>query len=244
MRVLIIAVLVLATSATASAQTSPTGRPPRWATWYHEDLPRLDHMRAELTDAVKAGARVDDLVALAQVRFIWGDVRARTTDEKLAAYDQGRQAAQGAVEIEPNSVLAHFWYATNTGRWGQTRGIVRSLFLLSAVEREIDTILALDPNFAPVYSLAGYVAYEVPPLLGGSLDRAERMFRAGLALDPRFTGMRVGLARTLIKKGRAAEARAELEAVLAETAPSNPADWTLKDSPEARTLLASTRAQP
>jgi hypothetical protein len=56
--------------------------------------------------------------------------------------------------------------------------------------------------------------------------------------------MRVGLAKTLIKQGRVAEARKELEAVLAERAPHNLADWTLKDSVEARELLASIRSRP
>lgn len=39
----------------------------------------------------------------------------------------------------------------------------------------------------------------------------------------------------------AAEARDELLAVLDETAPSNLADWTSKDVPEARRLLDSIR---
>jgi hypothetical protein len=49
----------------------------------------------------------------------------------------------------------------------------------------------------------------------------------------------VGLSRTLVKQGRPAEARREAEAVLAERDPRNPADWTLKDSREARELLAA-----
>lgn len=68
-------------------------------------------------------------------------------------------------------------------------------------------------------------------------DRYHELFRTGLEVDGRFTGLRVGLARTLIKRGRISEARREVQAVLDEKTPSNPADWTLKDSPEARRLL-------
>jgi len=138
-------------------------------------------------------------------------------------------------------VEAHFWYGTNTARWGQTKGVVRSLFLLPTVKHEIELIMALDPNFAPVYALAGNVYYEVPALLGGDLDRAEQLFRKGLALDGKFTGMRVGIAKTLIRKGRIAEARKELQAVLDEKAPRSLADWTMKDSKEARELLESIK---
>ena len=190
----------------AGAQ-SPAAQVRVWATRYHEDPPSIDRMRAELTQAVTADPSVDNLVALAEVCFIWGDVRAKTTDDKLAAYDQGRQAAKRAVELAPRSVTAHLWYAIDTGRWGQTKGMMRSLSLLPIMKEEIDTVLALDPKFPPAYSLAGHFYLEVPGMLGGDVDRAEKLFRTGLGLDPTFTGMRVGLAKTLLKKGRVAEAQ-------------------------------------
>jgi Pyridine nucleotide-disulphide oxidoreductase len=77
-----------------------------------------------------------------------------------------------------------FWYALNTARWGQTKGLMRSLFLLPTVQEEIQIILKLDPTFTPVYALAGHVLYEVPGLLGGDVKKAEEMFRKGLEQDP------------------------------------------------------------
>lgn len=239
MRGLVASVLVLWAAAPALAQSPLVAELRDWATRYHENPPHIDEIREQLTEVVKTDPHVDNLIALAQVCFIWGDIRARTSEEKLQAYDQGRQAARRATELEPRSVPAHFWYGTNTGRLGQTKGVVRSLFLLPTVKQEIQTVLELDPKFPPVYSLAGNVYYEVPGMLGGDLGKAEAMFRKGLALAPRFTGMRVGLAKTLIKKGRLVEARRELEAVLDEKAPVNLADWTLKDVKQARELLAS-----
>jgi tetratricopeptide (TPR) repeat protein len=210
-------------------------------TTYHQNPAHLDALRSALAEAARTDPSVDNLTALAHICFAWGDVRAKTPDEKLAAYEEGREAAKRAIELAPRSVLAHFWYGTNTARWGQTKGVMRSLFLLPTVKREIDTVLDLDPTFAPGYALAANVFYEVPPLLGGDLDRAEQMYRRGLSLAPRFTAMRVGLARTLIKKGRIAEARQELQAVLDEKAPDNLADWTMKDSRRARELLESLK---
>ncbi|HXJ82703.1 MAG TPA: TRAP transporter TatT component family protein [Candidatus Methylomirabilis sp.] len=210
---------------------------------YHENPARLDTLRAELVETARTDPNVDSLLALAHISFAWGDIRATTREAKLDAYEQGRQAAKRAVELDPRSVLAHFWYGTNTARWGQTKGIARSLFLLPTVKQEIDTVLTLDPTFAPGYALAGNVYYEVPPLLGGDLDRAEQMFRKGLALAPRFTAMRLGLAKTLIRKGRLDEAQKELQAVLDEKAPDNLADWTMKDSRRARELLESIRGK-
>jgi hypothetical protein len=56
--------------------------------------------------------------------------------------------------------------------------------------------------------------------------------------------MRIGLARTLSKKGRAADARREALAVLDETAPSNRADWIVKDVPQAKALLDQIKGRP
>ena len=101
--------------------------------------------------------------------------------------------------------------------------------------------LELDPGLAVAYALAGYVDFEVPALFGGSLERAETAFRTGLRLDPRFTAIRVGLARVLIRQERVAEARRELEAVLEERAPTSLADWTDQGSPAGR---AAARRAP
>ena len=214
MRAAAVIVMLLSAAGAAGAQ-SPLAAEVRGLTGrYHENPPRIDALRPLVAQAAQADPSVDNLLALAQIAFLYGDVR------------------------------AHFWYATNAGRWGQTKGVLRSLFLLPEVKRGMETALELDPRFPPAYVLAGTVSYEVPGLFGGDLGKSERLFRAGLEVDARFTGLRVGLARTLIRRGRLPEARRELQAVLDEKAPSNAADWTLKDAPEARRLLADFPARP
>ena len=236
----LVAMILCGVMVTAAWADSPLAAEVRALTArYHEDPMRIDALRAAMTHAVQTDPQVDNLLALAQICFLYGDVRAKSQEEKLDAYEQGRQAAKRAAEAAPKNARAHFWYATNAGRWGQTKGVLRSLFLLPEVKRGMETALELDPRFPPAYSLAGTVYYEVPGLFGGDLEKSEALFRKGLEVDPHFTGLRVGLARTLIKRGRTADAKRELQAVLDEKAPSNVADWTLKDSSEARTLLDS-----
>src|SRR5436309_5294294 len=94
-----------------------------WFARYHENPARLDAIRAGLEHTLAAEPDLADLLALAQVSFIWGDVRARTAAQKLEAYDHGREAARRAVSRAPRNAAAHFWLATNTARWGQTKGI-------------------------------------------------------------------------------------------------------------------------
>jgi tetratricopeptide (TPR) repeat protein len=239
----IVTFVLLLAVAEAGAQSPLAAEVETLAYRYHENPARLDQVRAGLEEALKTDTHVKNLLALARVSFIWGDVRATTPEEKLGAYDRGREVAQRAIELEPRNAVAHFWFATNSGRWGQTKGVMRSLFLLPTIKREIQTVIDLDPKYTAVYALAGNVYYVVPTLVGGDLDLSEEMFRKGLAQDPKFTGMRVGLAKTLIKKNRVADARRELQAVLDERAPTNPADWTVRDSKEARQLLESIKGK-
>jgi tetratricopeptide (TPR) repeat protein len=225
----------------AAARSSLVSEVDSVATRYHEDPTRLDRLYAELTEAVNADPDVSNLVALSRIAFVWGDVRARSGEQKLDAYDRGREAGRRAIELEPQNALARLWYAINGARWGQTRGIVRSLFMLPTLREEIRILLDLAPNVAAVQALAGNVDYEVPGPLGGDLARAEAAFRRGLDLDANFTGLRVGLAKVLIKTNRIPEARRELQAVLDAKAPSNVADWSVKDTADARRLLESIR---
>ena len=208
-------------------------------TRYHEDPALIDRAREQLEAELTRDRRVETMVLLSRVYFLAGDVRAGTTDEKLAAYDRGREIGKRAVELAPTNAAAHLWYAINTGRWGQTKGVLRSLFLLPTLREELDVIFALDPRSASAHVLAGNVFFEVPALFGGDRAKAEGYYRKGLELDPRFTALRVELARLLIATDRVREARRQLQRVIDEHAPTSLADWTVKDLPRARALLAS-----
>jgi tetratricopeptide (TPR) repeat protein len=208
---------------------------------YDEDPTRVDRARDLLEAALAKERRVDTLIAASYVHFLWGDVRARGEDEKLAAYDRGRELGQRAVELARRDEEAHLWFAINTGRWGQTKGVFRSLFLYPTIKRELETIFAINPRSVRGLALSGNVLMEVPVFIGGDRAKAERRFKEGLELDPHFTSIRVDLARLLIAGGRYDEARRELRRVIEERAPTNRADWAVKDRPRARELLESLR---
>lgn len=244
MRVLIVALAAVATMAAlvdAREGGDPLDAARALVGRYDEDPLRLDRARDLLEAALARDRQVTSMTMLSYVYFLLGDVRATSTEAKLDAYERGRDWGRRAVELAPKSVDAHLWYAINTGRWGQTKGILRSLFLLPTVREEIATILTLDPRSARGHSFAGNVALEVPAIAGGDRAEAEEHFRKALESDPHFTVARVDLARALIARSRYDEARRELQRVLDERAPTSIADWTVKDRPRARSLLDTIR---
>jgi len=78
-------------------------------------------------------------------------------------------------------------------------------------------------------------------VLGGDNKEAEEHFKTAQRLDPRQTGVRIELAQLYINLGRYAEARQQLQSVLAERAPTDRPRWTLKEVPRARQMLESIR---
>lgn len=228
--------------ANAAADAGLRSRMERLTTHYHEDPTRLDAARAELEAAVTAQPSVALLVMLAQISYLWGDIRGSTSDAKIQAYERGRQAADLALQRDPGNADARFWRAANLGRWLEGHRL-QAATKIGSLRDEVQAIIRDHPDYVGAYSfLANY--YYRAPWPWGSLDEATKMFRQGLARDPRASGMRVGLARTLIDKRMPNEARAELQRVLDEKAPSNLAEWTLRDAPDARKLLDSLPARP
>ena len=237
---LLVGVAVVVAAASSPAQT-PVEAARALVARYHEDATALDRARDLLDAALAKDRRVDTMVMLSYVQFLIGDVRATTPEDKLAAYDRGREIGKRAVELAPKSHDAHLWYAINTARWGETKGVLRSLFLLPTIREELTILLGLDPRSVRAHTLAGNVLLEVPGFAGGDRAKAEEHFKKALEVDPRFTNARVDLARVYIADARYADARRELQKVVAETKPTVVADWTVKDAPRARKLLESIK---
>jgi tetratricopeptide (TPR) repeat protein len=206
---------------------------------YDQDPARIDRARELLEGAMQREPDVRVMLALARACYLWGEFRATQGSDKLAAYERGREVAQRAVDLSPESHEAHFWYAVNTGKWGQAAGLLRSLSILPVLRSEVETVLRLKPDYAPGLRLAGSVNFQTPEFVGGNKTKAEAHFKKGLEIDPRFTGIRVDLARLYIAAARYPEARQELQRVLEEPAPTYPGEWKAKDVAQARRLLAS-----
>ena len=236
----VLAVLLVLAPVIALAQT-PVERARGLIAAYQEDAHRIDEARDLLEAAITQDRPTDAVTLLSRIYFLAGEVRATTDDDKLAAFGRGRDLGKLAIELAPRSEEAHVWYALNLGRWGQTKGMMRSLFLLPTIREELDTIFSINPRSVRGHALAGNLFFELPGMIGGDRKKSEEHFRKGIEADPHFTVLRLDLARVLVAEGRVAEARRELERVVSETAPTNVADWTARDRPRARTRLDELR---
>ena len=226
------AVLLLA--AAAVAQEPLEAARVLLASW-HEDHARIDRARTLLEAA--APSSPDALVELSRAWFLTGDVRARSTAEKQAAYEQGREAARRAIAAAPSSDMAQLWLAMNTGRYAETRGFTAGLKMLPTIREATDTALRLNPRNVDALILSGGILANVPRLMGGDRGKAETQFKRALDIDPHKTSGRIELAELYIETRRVVEARRELQAVVDERAATDLPTWSAKDLPRARRLL-------
>jgi tetratricopeptide (TPR) repeat protein len=244
MRWLLLWAFVLGAGTPALAQT-PVEQARGLLRQYQEDPARIDRARDLLEAAVAKGgpaaSDVPTLLTLARAWFLFAEERARAEDAKIAAYARARDLAKRATELAPKDPDAHLWYAITLGSWSQAKGLLRSALALRDLRKEVDTVLRLDPDNIEAHIMAGSIARELPVVLGGDRKEAEHHFKTAQRLDPRLTGVRIELAQLYIDLGRYPEARQELQAVLAERAPTDRPRWTLKEVPRARQMLDSIR---
>ena len=235
-------VLIVAAPVSASAQT-PVEAARGLLKQYQEDPARIDRARDLLEAALAkgAGGDVPTLLTLTRAWFLYGEERAKTDEAKAAAYERARDLARRATELAPSNPEAHLWYAITLGSWSQAKGLLRSALALRDLRREVDRVLELDPKNIEAHIMAGSIARELPLLLGGDRKESEEHFKTAQRLDPRLTGARIELAQLYVNMGRYPEARRELQAVLAEKAPTDRPRWTLKEVPRARQMLESIR---
>jgi len=233
---------VAALASPAAAETPPEAH--ALLAHYHENLGDLDRARDLLAAAAEREPDATVVTDLSRTWFLIGEFRARGDSERLAAYDRGREAGRRAVTLAPRSESAHIWYALNSARWAETRGLMRALSVVPVLRQEAQTILSLNPASVEGHTLAGGLDAELPAMLGGDRARAEEHFRRALEADPRRTGTRLELARLYLATRRSADAQRELQRVVAEPAPSDMPYWVLRDAPRARALLASLGVNP
>jgi len=132
--------------------------------------------------------------------------------EKAALFQKGIDRAQAAINQDKNSAPAHFWLGVNYGDYGDSRGVLKSLFLIKPIREELETVLKLDPNYegGGAYRVLGIVDYKVPGFAGGSNKRALLNLKKALEISPNYPSNIYYLAEYYFTVGDKSKAKSEL----------------------------------
>ena len=153
---------------------------------------------------------------MARIEYWIGD-HATSNDEKKSVFGQGIYHAKKAVALEPNKVEGHYWLGVNYGSYGEAKGVLKSLSLVSPIKDEMRRVLAIDKTFddGGADRVLGRVFYELPGFFGGSNHKSLEHLLRSKELGPRVGLTRIYLADTYLALNNVAKAREELEFVIA-----------------------------
>ncbi len=142
--------------------------------------------------------------------------KCKDKNRKIKVYQEAIKIGEDLVKKYPDKVEGHFWLGVVYGVYGEARGVMKSLFLVKPIKRQMKEVLRLDPqyNCGGAQRVLGRLYYKVPGLFGGSKTKSLEYLRESKKICPNSLLTRIYLAETLIAKGKKKEAKAELEEAL------------------------------
>src|SRR5262245_51901778 len=198
-----------------------------------EDPDALYRNRADMAQARKAadiwGARLmanpndfESAWKLARIDY-WIGTQAPMS-ERRPALERGTEAGRRASMINASSPEGFFWMAANIGALAESYGLRQGLKYRTPIKTALETVLRIDPAYqqGSADRALGRWYFKVPGLFGGSKKESEAHLRKSLTYAPNSTTSHYFLAETLFDMNRDAEAREELQKVIA--APFDP-EW-------------------
>ncbi len=99
----------------------------------------------------------------AGVLYFYGDFYLSDRKSRKYYFNQSRQYARKATELNPGGVEGHFLLGVASALWAESNGVLQSLFMADDVAREMTKVIKIDPAFyqgipwairAQVYGLA------------------------------------------------------------------------------------------
>jgi len=181
-----------------------------------EDLQKARVAVAALRQATTADyGNYDAAWKLARAAFFVAD-RTDNDDEKDELFRQGTEAGKAAVKLQPNKPDGHFWLGANYGG-SAAHSTIANLSSFQDIKGEMEAVLKIDESYQgySVYLGLGRLYLQAPHVLGGDTAKAIEYLEKGVKLAPDNMLMRYELAEAYEKNNRDAEAKKQLETLLA-----------------------------
>lgn len=123
---------------------------------------------------------------LAMATLMQGDQREDAgagEDELLEIYERGESYGEQAIAADPRNNLGYYWTSANVGRWGQTQGVLNSLFRAPDMRDLLTESVNLDPDHAESYYVLGQLYAQVPGVISfGNVEYAVSLGRKSVDL--------------------------------------------------------------
>lgn len=186
--------------------------------------------------------------SLKQLQSRWAEINYQLPEaQREAAFERLAGEAEAALRAEPRAPELLIWRGIILSTWAGAKGGLGALDLVKQARGQFEQALQLDPKAldGSAYTSLGSLYYQVPgwPVGFGDDERAERLLKQALILNPNGIDPNYFYGDFLLREKRYAEAEKALQKALA--APPRPgrevADAGRRK--EAQALLEKTQAK-
>lgn len=154
---------------------------------------------------------------LARAAFYVGD-RTDNNSEQDDMFREGTQAGKAAVTLQPDKPDGHFWLGANYGGKAASSTLA-NLSSFQDIKGEMEAVLKLDESYQgySAYLGLGRLYLQAPRVFGGDSLKAIQYLEKGVKLNPNHALMRFHLAEAYAENNRDAEAKKQIDALMALT---------------------------
>jgi hypothetical protein len=191
-----------------------------------QDMATAEEALALYRDAlISADDKYEAYWKVARMLYFVGDHKEKKKDRQNT-FAQGVYHAEKAIALGPEKPDGYYWRAVNNGKYGETRGVLKSLSLVKPIKSDINKVIELNRAYEEggPDRVMGRVYFKLPGFAGGSKDKSLEHLLKSKEYGPDDALTRAYLADTYLAKKEVEKARAELEYVMG--LPDDPR-WTL-----------------
>ena len=181
------------------------------------DADNLDTVYGELTELVEQDPTCGWAYGLLSEIYFWfGEVA--EAENKLFCFEEGVKFGEKGVEADKDSLEACFWLAVNYGSFGQEKGIMKSLAMITPIKSLATRAIEIDESYfyGGPWRVLGRLYNKAPgfPFSIGNGKKAAECLEKAVELGPRFFLNHLFLAEVYISNREKAKAKAHLEWIL------------------------------
>ena len=142
-----------------------------------------------------------------------------TADKKMQQdiFSQAIVLAEKAIALEPEKPDGHFWLAVNNGKFGESKGVMKSLGLVKPIKESLNKVIQLDRAYEEggADRVLGRVFFKVPGIAGGDKDQSLVHLLKSLEYGPNDPMTLLYTGETYLALDQVDKAREALDKVIA-----------------------------
>lgn len=171
---------------------------------------------AKYMEALKTAENKYDVYwRMARINYYIG-AHTESKKEKKLIFSQGVYYGKKAVAAELEKCDGHYWLGVNNGKYGEVKGVLKSLALVKPIKNAMKKVIEIDPKYEDggAYRVLGRVYFKLPGFAGGSKKKSLENLEKSKELGPEDVLTRLYLAETHLALKQKEKARAELEYII------------------------------